>query len=194
MASTEKLRLEIVTPKGVVLSEDVEELVAPSVRGDFGVLPGRLPMFAALQVGLVRFRKPGESDMTDVAVGHGFVEVNGDKAVVLTDRFVTKAGIEVLGVREQLKEVDEKLEGWTGELDDPARLELIEEEQWLAAQLEVYGDPAVARVLEFRRANDFADLAIAPEETSVEGASTESTESADGGEADSDSDAAHPEA
>ncbi|MBM4376104.1 MAG: ATP synthase F1 subunit epsilon [Deltaproteobacteria bacterium] len=162
MASTEKLRLEIVTPKGLVLSEDVEEVVAPSVRGEFGVLPGRLPMLAALQIGLVHYRKVGSSEMTDVAVGHGFVEVNGDKTLVLTDRFIAKDAIEVLTVRERLKEVDEKLEAWGGEHDDPARVDLIEEEQWLAAQLEVYGDPAVARVLEFRRATDYSDLAAPP--------------------------------
>jgi F-type H+-transporting ATPase subunit epsilon len=164
MASTEKLRLEVVTPKGVVLSEDVEEVVAPSINGEFGVLPGRLPLLAALQIGLLHFRKVGESEMTDVAVGHGFVEVNGDKTLLLTDRFIAKGDIEVLAVRERLKEVDEKLENWEGELDDPARLELIEEEQWLAAQLEVYGDAAVARVLEYRRAVDFSDLAAAPVE------------------------------
>lgn len=186
MAGTDKLHLEIVTPKGVVLAEDVEEVVAPSVGGEFGVLPGRLPVLAALQIGIVRYRKPGAADMTDVAVGHGFVQVNADKTVVLTDRFIAKEGIEVLTVRERLKEVDEKLESWEGEHDDVARLELIEEEQWLAAQLEVYGDAAVARVLEFRRATDFADLAAPPasvvEETSEDAAAdAETTDDAEQG-------------
>jgi F-type H+-transporting ATPase subunit epsilon len=156
------LRLEIVTPKGVVLSEDVEEVVAPSVSGEFGVLPGHLPMLAALSVGLVHFRKPAGAHMVDVAVGAGFVEVGAEKALLLTDRFVDKDGVQVLAVRERLKEVDEKLEAWTGELDDPARLELIEEEQWLAAQLELYGDPPVARVLEYKRANDYSKLMLMP--------------------------------
>lgn len=158
MAAPEKFRLQIVTPKGVVFADDVEEVVAPSVDGEFGILPGRLPMLAALTIGLLHYRKPGEAELTDVAVGQGFVEVSVDQTLVLTDRFMGKAGIDVLALRQKLKEIDESLENWSGELDAPARLELIEEEQWLAAQLEVYGDPAVPRVLEFRRANDYAML------------------------------------
>jgi F-type H+-transporting ATPase subunit epsilon len=159
--ASEHLRLEIVTPKGIVLSEEVEEVVAPSVRGEFGVLPGRLPMLAALHVGLVRYRKSGGA-MVDVAVGNGFVEVHGDKTLVLTDRFITKADIEVLAVRERLAKVDQQIETWQGELDDAGRLELIEEEQWLAAQLEVYGDAAVPRVLEHKRATDYSELLLMP--------------------------------
>ncbi len=162
MSSTEKLRLEIVTPKGVVLSEDVDEVVAPGLDGEFGVLPGRLPMLAGLHIGLVHYRKVGDSELTDVAVGHGFVEVTADKTLLLTDRFITKGAIDVLAVREKLKEVDGKLEAWSDSLDAPERIELIEEEQWLAAQLEVYGDPAVPRVLEHRRANDYSQLVIMP--------------------------------
>jgi F-type H+-transporting ATPase subunit epsilon len=162
MASSEKLQLQIVTPKGVVFAEDVEEVVAPGIDGEFGVLPGRLPMLAALHIGLVHYRKVGEDAMTDVAVGHGFAEVTGDKTLLLTDRFIAKGSIDILAVREKLKEVDEKLENWSGELEDPARAELVEEEQWLAAQLEVFGDPAVPRVLEYRRANDYSQLGLVP--------------------------------
>jgi F-type H+-transporting ATPase subunit epsilon len=163
MAATDNLRLEIVTPKGVVLSEDVEEVIAPSVRGEFGVLPGRLPMLAALATGIVRFKKVSASQLTDVAVGSGFVEVNGPKTLVLTDRFMAKDAVEVLSVRARLKEVDQKLETWQGELDDPMRLELIEEEQWLAAQLELYGDPPGARGGAAPRApQDYSQLMLVP--------------------------------
>ena len=162
VAAAERLRLEIVTPKGVVLSEDVDEVVAPSVAGEFGVLPGHLPMLAALHIGLVHYRRPGGANMVEVAVGNGFVEVNGDKTLLLTDRFMKKDDVAVLDVRKRLSEVDHQIEAWSGELDDPARLELIEEEQWLAAQLELYGDPPVQRVLEHRRANDYSKLLLMP--------------------------------
>ncbi len=165
------LSLEIVTPKGVALRTDVDEVVAPGVRGEFGLMPGHLPMLAALHIGILHFKKQNDGDMIDVAVGSGFVEMLGDRALVLTDRFITKEQIDVLVVRERLRAVDEELEQWQGELDDPKRLELIEEEQWLAAQLEVYGDPPVARVLEQRRAIDYAAVlpsAAALEETAAD--------------------------
>lgn len=156
MANTGSLQLEIVTPKGVVLSERVDEVVTPSVGGEFGVLPGHLPILAALHTGLVHYRE-GDT-LTDVAVGPGFVEVVKDKALLLTDRFMLKDDVDVLDVREQLKKVDQQLDEWEGDLRDPERLALIEQEQWLAVQLELYGDPPVPKVLELSRSVDYSDV------------------------------------
>ena len=38
MAST--IRLELVTPERLLLSEEVDEVVLPGYEGEFGVLPG----------------------------------------------------------------------------------------------------------------------------------------------------------
>ena len=169
MAREGSLELEIVTPQGVMLQTRVDEVVAPSVEGEFGVLPGHLPVLATLQVGLLHYKEGDQS--TDVAVGTGFAEVVNDKALILTDRFATRDEVEVLTVRERLTEVDEQLETWDGELDDPARLGLIEEEQWLAAQLELYGDPPVPKVLEQTRALDYR--AIIPDADGSEAAAAD---------------------
>ncbi|MCK6590794.1 MAG: ATP synthase F1 subunit epsilon, partial [Polyangiaceae bacterium] len=59
MAAAETILLEIVTPTGVALKERVNEVTAPSVAGEFGVLPGHLPLLAALRTGLVTFRQDG---------------------------------------------------------------------------------------------------------------------------------------
>ncbi|MBW2459567.1 MAG: ATP synthase F1 subunit epsilon [Deltaproteobacteria bacterium] len=104
MASDGSLTLEVVTPLGVVLSEKVDEVVAPSVEGEFGVLPGHLPMLAALNTGLLHFTKGNH--ITDVAVGTGFAEVLQDKTLILTDRYATSEDVDVLDVRERLTKVD----------------------------------------------------------------------------------------
>lgn len=156
MAGEDTLHLEVVTPQGVVLSEQVEEVVAPSVHGEFGVLSGHLPMLAALQVGMLHYTKGGKTH--DVAVGKGFAEVSGDHTVILTDRYTMRDDIDVLAVRERLEEVDATLESWEGERHDPTRLELIEEEQWLAVQLELYGDAPPPRILEDIPAADYGNI------------------------------------
>ncbi|HEY5319225.1 MAG TPA: hypothetical protein VIJ20_14650 [Solirubrobacteraceae bacterium] len=51
--AAEKIALEIVTPNGRALSASVDEVTAPSVKGEFGVLPGPLQLLAALRTGLV---------------------------------------------------------------------------------------------------------------------------------------------
>lgn len=134
-----QFHLEIVTPEGVQLSEDIDELTAPSVDGQFGVLPGHRPMLAALATGIISYIQAGA--VTQVAVGAGYVEIHDDRAVVLTDRFSTKADVDPVRVRLDLKEADEALDHYAGELGSGEHLELVAKELWAAALLELYGDP-----------------------------------------------------
>ena len=139
MAETGQFQLEIITPDGVQLRESIDELTAPSVSGQFGVLPGHRPMLATLTTGIISYIKGGVT--TQVAVGAGYVEIQGDRAVVLTDRFSNKATIDPVRVRLDLKEADAALDSFTGEAGSSDHTELIKRELWAAALLELYGDP-----------------------------------------------------
>src|SRR5689334_7505835 len=121
--ATDTIFLEIVTPSGVALRERVAELMAPSVAGEFGVLPGHLPLLAALRTGLVSYKQDGHEDK--IAVHHGFVEVVNDTVPLLTEKFAKRDDVDVVRVRKRLKEVDDELDHWTGELTDPRRAALI---------------------------------------------------------------------
>ena len=134
-----RIRLEVVTPTGMVLSDLVEEFTAPSVQGQFGVLPGHLPLLAALRIGLVTYRKGTES--VACAVGSGFVEVADDHALLLTDRFMPKEKVDVVATRMRLKELDEQLDHWAKEPGTADHQALIADEQWQATLLELYGNP-----------------------------------------------------
>ncbi|HYJ11366.1 MAG TPA: ATP synthase F1 subunit epsilon [Polyangiaceae bacterium] len=138
------IALEIITPDGPKLKEAVDELTAPSVEGEFGVLPMHRPMLAALATGIVTFIQGGKSQ--SVAVGPGFVEVANDKALLLTDRFIKKEDIDPVRTRLELKEVDEKLDHFKGDPTSAEYAELVERELWAAAQLELHGDPPPARI------------------------------------------------
>ncbi|MCL2823906.1 MAG: ATP synthase F1 subunit epsilon [Polyangiaceae bacterium] len=133
-----KIRLEVVTPEGSTLDEDVDEFTSPSARGQFGVLPGHLPLLAALRTGIVTYRK--DEQTVSFAVGPGIVEVADDHAILLTDKLFYKESIDVVSVRMQLKELVEKLEGWTGDPGTPEHSLAIGEEQWLAVLMELFGD------------------------------------------------------
>jgi len=81
MAST--IRLELVTPERLLLSEEVDEIVAPGYEGEFGVLPGHTQFLAILNIGMLWYRK--ESAVKKIALGGGFAEVTHDRVVVLAD-------------------------------------------------------------------------------------------------------------
>ncbi|HEX9621438.1 MAG TPA: ATP synthase F1 subunit epsilon [Polyangiaceae bacterium] len=137
----ETITLEIITPDGVKLSEEVSELTAPSVEGEFGVLPGHRPLLAALKTGIVSYRKPDEKEVDRVGVGPGFAEVIDDKAVLLTDRFTTKSAVDPVRARLELKEADEALAAFDGDPQGPEFGALVSRERWAATELELYGDP-----------------------------------------------------
>lgn len=75
------LQLEIVTPERVLLSQKVDEVVAPGYFGEFGVLPEHTPFITIMEIGLVRFRMGDEEK--EVVVSGGFVEVLDNKVVIL---------------------------------------------------------------------------------------------------------------
>jgi F-type H+-transporting ATPase subunit epsilon len=138
----EGIALKIVTPEGVRLDRNVFELTAPSVNGQFGVLPGHRPLLAALRTGIVSYVSGGETQF--LAVGPGFVEVSDDKAVLLTQRFVSKADVDPVVARRSLKEAEEALQ--KADTDDTERALLIQKSLWAATQLELYGDPPPATI------------------------------------------------
>jgi F-type H+-transporting ATPase subunit epsilon len=75
--------LEVVTPHRLVVSQEVEEITAPGVEGEFGVLPGHTPFFTTLKVGEVVYRTG--KDERHMAVTWGFVEVLPERVTVLAE-------------------------------------------------------------------------------------------------------------
>jgi F-type H+-transporting ATPase subunit epsilon len=147
MATT--IALEIVTPKGRALQAEAEEVNAPSADGEFGVLPGHLPTLAAVRAGIVSYRSGTE--WKKCAVGAGFVEVSSDRVLLLTDEFVVRDNVDPVVVRSELKDVQADIAKIETEASDKSTekgrvaaarlLGLIQRENWLAAELELYGDP-----------------------------------------------------
>jgi F-type H+-transporting ATPase subunit epsilon len=80
MANT--LKLEIVTPEAVALSEDVEMVTLPGVEGELGIYPQHVPLMTQIVPGLV-IAKKGAQEFA-VAVGEGLVEITGDRVSLLT--------------------------------------------------------------------------------------------------------------
>lgn len=153
----DKILLEIVTPRGRALAASVDEVTAPSVHGEFGVLPGHLPLLAALRTGIVSYRQGSETKRC--AVGSGFAEAGPAKLLILTDEFTERAAIDPVVVRTELAKVQQdlaKLEavpivaadakgGDAQSADARAQREvLVARENWLAVELELYGDPPPA--------------------------------------------------
>jgi F-type H+-transporting ATPase subunit epsilon len=78
-----KLRVEMVTAEGRVLSQEADFLKAPGIDGELGVLPRHIPLMTPLRTGEVLVRNDGNEEYLFVA--GGFLEVLPDKVVILAD-------------------------------------------------------------------------------------------------------------
>ena len=75
--------LDIVTPERLVVSEAVEEVIAPGSEGDFGVLAGHANFLSTLRLGELAYK--AENGWRYLAVTWGFAEVSPDRVTVLAE-------------------------------------------------------------------------------------------------------------
>lgn len=78
-----RILLEVVTPSKIELRKEVDYVVAPTVDGITGILPGHIRLLTQLTTGILRY----QIDKTDyyMLVSEGFMEVTPSKVIVLAE-------------------------------------------------------------------------------------------------------------
>ncbi len=79
----EKIKLEVVTPKGAIVSEEVDIVTAPGFAGEFGVLANHAPFLSTIKVGTLRYKKDGNE--SELMISGGFCEVSNNKISLLVE-------------------------------------------------------------------------------------------------------------
>ena len=74
---------ELATPSRLLVSAEVDEVVAPGAEGYFGVLPGHAPFLTTLAAGEVTYRRGREE--RHVFVSGGFAEVTAERVIILAE-------------------------------------------------------------------------------------------------------------
>jgi len=77
------MQFELATPTRLLVSSEVDEVVAPGTEGYFGVLPGHAAFLTTLTAGDLMYRRG--RDEHHLAVIGGFAEVNADHMIVLAE-------------------------------------------------------------------------------------------------------------
>ncbi len=77
------IKLDIVTAERLVYSDQVDEVIAPGVEGELGILPHHTPLMTMLKPGELRLKKGNEE--ISLAVAGGFLEIRPDRVIVLAD-------------------------------------------------------------------------------------------------------------
>ena len=102
-----KLFLEIVTPERVLVSQEVDMVVAPGSDGEFGVLPGHVLFLSGIVPGELRYTAGTEKG--SMVVTTGFAEVSNDKVSVLVEAAEKAGDIDLDRARKALEKAKERL-------------------------------------------------------------------------------------
>jgi F-type H+-transporting ATPase subunit epsilon len=78
------MKLEIVTPSGLVYDSDVPQVTLPGKEGEFGVLPEHASLVALLDAGVITI-DIGNKKEINVAINGGYVKVDENKVSCIVD-------------------------------------------------------------------------------------------------------------
>lgn len=119
-----EFELEIVTPRKIAFSGQVESFSAPGVLGGFQVLHSHAPLLSNLRVGEVKVLDVKGKE-TRYATSGGFVEVRNNKVVMLAETAERSDEIDVERAKAAAERAKQRLSGNKGAVDaDRARLAL----------------------------------------------------------------------
>ncbi|GAB6190272.1 F0F1 ATP synthase subunit epsilon [Desulfocastanea catecholica] len=89
----QQIRLEVVTPSGLKVNEDVDIVNAPGVGGDFGVLANHAPFLSTIKIGTLTYENGKKRE--SLMVSGGFCEVSNNKITFLVESAEVGSEIDV---------------------------------------------------------------------------------------------------
>ena len=108
MADHDTFKVEVLTPEGEVFNDEVELVSTRTTVGSIGLLANHQPLLAMLDPTELRLHK-GESDVVRFAQGEGFLQVTGDRALVLVDEAFPLDALDAAELREKLQRAEQEL-------------------------------------------------------------------------------------
>ncbi len=103
------LRLEIVTPEGLIFDGDVKSVTFPGEEGEFGVLPKHAALLSLLKPGVIEIEK-ADGKKESIVINWGHVKVDENKAVALVEGAVPLAGTSESEIAKKIEEAKKLLE------------------------------------------------------------------------------------
>ncbi len=100
----ETMRLELVTPEGVIFDGDILTVTLPGSEGEFGVLKDHAGTVTTLNAGVIEIEKADKSKEL-VAIDWGSVKVEESKVTILADGAVAISGEDISSSIKKAKEL-----------------------------------------------------------------------------------------
>jgi F-type H+-transporting ATPase subunit epsilon len=75
------IKLNIITPEKIAITDEVESLTVPAASGELTILHNHVPLFSLLEQGIVKMKKNNKEEF--MAIGGGYLEVTGTEVNLL---------------------------------------------------------------------------------------------------------------
>ena len=102
-----KILLEVVTPEKQLLSQQVDEVIAPGSEGEFGVLPGHCHFLSSLRIGELRYHIGDQAN--HMAVLWGYAEVTPTKVTIMAEIAEKAEDIDVERAQAAVEKAEQRL-------------------------------------------------------------------------------------
>jgi F-type H+-transporting ATPase subunit epsilon len=100
--------VEVLTPEGEVFNDEVEMVSTRTSVGSIGILANHQPLLAMLDPTELRLYK-SESEVIRYAQGEGFLQMTGERALVLVDEVFGVDDLNASDLRDRLKRAEDEL-------------------------------------------------------------------------------------
>jgi F-type H+-transporting ATPase subunit epsilon len=105
----EKFPVEVLTPEGSVFDDEVEMVSTRTSIGSIGVLAHHEPVLAVLDPTELRLYK-SESDIISFAQAEGYLQVSGNRALLLVEEAYPPGELNAGELRDRLSQAERELE------------------------------------------------------------------------------------
>ncbi len=134
LATTGSMNVTVVTPMRHVLKQSVEEITAHGSLGEFGVLPGHIPLLTMLDTGVLILQTKAGRQV--YAHGPGYLEVGAAGHVeILVEQVANTTDIDANEAKSELESAEAEMKE-LGSTDDAEWKNLAARRDWAAAQLD----------------------------------------------------------
>ena len=101
-------KVEVLTPEGEVFNDEVEMVSTKTSVGSIGILAKHQPLLGMLDPTELRLYK-SDSEVIRFAQGEGFLQMTGDRALVLVDEIFSVDSLDAADLRDRLQRAEDEL-------------------------------------------------------------------------------------
>ena len=106
----EKFPVEVLSPEGLVWSGEAEMVSTRTATGSLGVLANHAPLLGMLDPTELRIYE-SESEVIRFAQGEGYVQVGGNRALLLVEEAKAPDELDASDLRDRVQRAERELEG-----------------------------------------------------------------------------------